>query len=70
MHVYNMWRVWPLAVFEKKFRTWHKLMLNQKYVCIAGSFDGREKQVEDGVLKEVYFWNFDKIKTKKGSDSY
>lgn len=70
MHVYNMRRVWPLAVFEKKFRLWHKLMLNQKYICIAGSFDSKEETVENGTLREVYFWTFDKIKTKKGSDSY
>jgi hypothetical protein len=68
IHHYYMRRADPLAVYQKGFTRWQKLMTKQKYVCFAGEFDGRETRVEGGLPREIYKWTFEKIKTKKGSD--
>jgi hypothetical protein len=69
-HEYTMRRPWPVSAYEKKFNLWIKLMKGEKYVCFAGDFIGREDKVNHGTKQRVYSWEFDKIKTKKGCDSY
>jgi len=70
IHEYQMRRPWPVFEYLPRFKRWHKLMANQKYVCFAGSFGSKEKVIEENIPREIYSWTFEKIKTKKGKDSY
>lgn len=65
-HEYSMRRVWPTSTYEERFKLWLKLMKGQKYVCLSGNFVNREEKA-NGVITR---WIFEKIKTKKGCDSY
>jgi hypothetical protein len=67
IHHYYMRRAYPLAVYQKDFTRWHKLMAKQKYVCFLGEYDGKVNRVEGNLPREVYNWTFEAIKTKKGS---
>jgi hypothetical protein len=66
-HEYSMRRVWPTSTYEDRFNLWLKLMKNEKYVCLLGDFVYREEKTK-GVVSQ--HWVFEKIKTKKGCDSY
>lgn len=68
IHEYYMRRAYPLATYQKNFTRWHKLMVKQKYVCLAGLFGSKKIEVREGVPREVYGWTFEKIKTKSGED--
>jgi hypothetical protein len=67
IHHYYMRRAYPLADYQKNFTLWHKLMAKQKYVCFLGEYGGKENKIEGDLLREVYNWTFEKIKTKRGS---
>ncbi len=69
-HDYIMRRPWPVTIYEKRFNLWIKLMKGEQYVCLAGSFIKHEEVIKNGAKQQLYLWEFDKIKTKKGSDSY
>jgi|688.fasta_scaffold163243_3 hypothetical protein len=69
-HEYVMRRRWPLSVYERRFNTWIKLMKGEKYVCIAGEFINYKEKMEGGKKLRVCSWVFEKVKTKKGQDSY
>jgi len=69
-HRYGMRRAWPVNNYLKEFNHWHKLLKNQKYVCIAGTFANFEEKIVNGEKHKFYQWQFDRIKTKKGCDSY
>lgn len=70
-HEYTMRAVMPVKIYEKNFHHWRNLMNGAKYVCLAGESGTREIKVgNDGVTREIYSWTFDRIKTKKGCDSY
>ncbi len=62
-------------LIEKKYceeiiASWRKIMRGQKYVCLGGSFI-YHKEIKDQDRKvQIFTWNFDKIKTKIGCDSY
>jgi hypothetical protein len=70
IHQYNMRARWGVMEFEKRFNKWQKIMKNEKYICLAGSFMFRENEVENGKVRERYAWVFEKMKTKQGCDSY
>lgn len=65
-HEYSIRKVWPTSAYEYRFKLWLKLMKNQKYVCLAGNFVNREEKANSVITR----WIFEKIKTKKGCDSY
>ncbi|MBA2654428.1 MAG: hypothetical protein H0U71_05125 [Gammaproteobacteria bacterium] len=69
-HEYVMRRRWPLSVYERRFNSWIKLMKGENYVCIAGEFFNYKAKMEGGKRLGVCSWIFEKIKTKKGQDSY
>ncbi len=69
-HLYFMRRNLAVKDFQKRFNLWRKIMKDQKYVCLAGEFSDRERKVENNTFNEIYSWTFEKIKTKKGCDSY
>lgn len=63
-HHYSMNRSFTVNDYQKDFTALHRLMRNEKYVCISGSYVNHEMTPEG---EETYFWIFDKIKTKNGS---
>lgn len=69
-NTYSMRRAYPVSVYQEHFTRWQKLMKSQKYVCIAGSHDEYKKEILNGIQREDSSWTFDRIKTKKGRDSY
>jgi hypothetical protein len=70
-HEYDMRRRWPLSTYRKKLDAWIKLMQNEKYVCVAGRFFGCKNKITfDGIQYKHCSWVFEKLKTKKGCDSY
>jgi hypothetical protein len=69
-HEYVMRRSWTVSGYEKRFDLWIKLMKGEKYVCLAGRFINRKDKVEHGKKHHIYSWVFEKLKTKKGCDSY
>ena len=70
IHEYQMRRPWPVSENLPRFKLWHRLMAGQKYVCFAGSFGSKKEIIEEAIPREIYYWIFEKIKTKKGKDSY
>lgn len=70
VHEYEMRKLLSVADFEKKFNKWRKIIKDEKYVCLAGDFVNYEHKKENGIEQEVYGWIFEKIKTKRGCDSY
>lgn len=70
-HEYSMRRRVPTDEFEKRFRLWRELLRGELYVCLEGSAGTIEdRSVPGSHRKIVYSWIFEKIKTKKGCDSY
>ena len=45
-------------------------MKNEKYVCLAGSVGQTDKKIKNNKIYITYSWVFEKIKKKKGCDSY
>jgi len=70
LHKYEMRRHWPLTGTKQRFDRFIKIMRGEKYVCLAGSFFLRETRTRHEQKQQVYFWTFEKLKTKKGCDSY
>jgi hypothetical protein len=69
-HTYYMRRAYPIRAYQEHFTRWQRLMKSEKYICIAGSFDEHKEEMIDGLKREENSWTFDKIKTRKGCDSY
>lgn len=69
-HKYDMRARWGVKDYEKRFNLWKKLMKGEQYVCLAGEFSDRKRKMKNGKTKEIYSWTFERIKTKKGCDSY
>ncbi|MDP3705136.1 MAG: hypothetical protein Q8R24_04410 [Legionellaceae bacterium] len=70
LHEYSMRRLQEVSEQQKIFMQWQKLMKGEKYVCLAGLSGDFEKSMKDNKEYVTYFWTFDKIKTKKGCDSF
>lgn len=70
IHKYVMRRAWAVDGYEQRFHLWQKLMKKQKYVCLAGSFISEDEKILDEKKQYAYAWTFERIKTKKGHDSY
>lgn len=69
-HQYEMRANWTITGYQKRFNKWLKLMKDEEYVCLAGHFVNQEKKIINGKTWITYGWIFEKIKTKKGCDSY
>lgn len=69
-HTYVMRRAYPISAYHEIFMQWEKLMKGEKYVCLAGQFINHEEKTNDGVMIKENYWTYDKMKTKKGSNSY
>lgn len=69
-HEYIMKNLGLVKDFQKQFNSWRKLMKNEKYVCLAGSFISRSQSMENGIKRDVSGWTFERLKTKKGCVAY
>ena len=69
-HEYFMRRRWGVDGGEDIFNWWRKLMRNEKSVCLAGRFSHYKDVIQSSTKRRTYYWTFEKIKTKKGCDSY
>jgi len=69
-HQYGMRRDWPVRGNEKAFDGYQKIMRGQKYICLQGTYFFYKDSVTDGKKNRTYYWTFEKMKTKKGCESY
>jgi len=69
-HEYYMRRPTDISNAKEIFDYWRKLAKNEKYVCLAGEFSREREIIDDNKRLKKYYWVFEKIKTKKGCDSY
>lgn len=69
-HEYYRRRLVDVDSILEVFNAWRKLMKGEKYVCLAGRFSSREEFIRDNKKWTIYYWTFEKIKTKKGCRSY
>jgi hypothetical protein len=66
LHEYITRRAIPLTECQVFEQDWKRLVENEKYVCVSGSFNRKENS--KGQWKSN--WTFDRFKTKKGCESY
>lgn len=69
-HRYYMRRAWPVSGYGDMFSDWQKFMKNEKYVCLAGRFSSYKETKRNGKTWKKYSWVYEKLKTKKGCDSF
>jgi len=69
-HQYGMRRDWPVTSNEENFNRYQKIMRAQKYICLEGTYFFYKDTVTDGKKRRIYYWTFEKMKTKKGCESY
>lgn len=67
---YEMRANYTINDYQKRFNKWLRLMQGEKYVCLAGEFVDREKETKNGRLFITNGWVFERLKTKKGCDTY
>jgi len=70
IHKYVMRHNWATPGTEKRFNQLIKIMKGEKYVCLSGEFRFLEERIISGQKQLVYYWTSEKIKTKKGCNSY
>ncbi len=64
LHEYLYRRTMPLRECHLFKKEWHRLLMDQKYVCVSGPFNSVRKN-KNG---RTWSWVFDRYKTKKGWD--
>jgi hypothetical protein len=69
-HEYQMRRPWSVSGYAERFKYWQRFMKNEKYVCLAGSSGFLEETKGKNVKRQRYSWIYEKLKTKKGCDSF
>jgi len=67
---YGMRRDWPVSGNKKNFQRYQKIMRGQKYICLEGTYFFYKDVATDGKKERIYFWTFEKMKTKRGCESY
>ncbi len=70
IHEYEMRAHWSASSYERRFHKWQRITKGEKYLRLAGNYVDREKVMENGNEKEIHGWIFEKLKIKKGCDSY
>lgn len=69
-HEYGFRRAWEIENCKSHLNYWLKLTKNSKVVCLLGEPAGQEEKVVDGKKIIIKGWVWDRLKTKKGCDSY
>lgn len=67
-HEYLTRRTIPYDACISYAQSWHRLLKNEKYVCVSGPFISKKEKSYKG--RNLYSWIFNSFKTKKGCDSY
>lgn len=69
-HEYGFRRAFDLRVCEDHLKVWQKLSTKAQAVCLLGEPAGFEKKSFGGKTVSIKGWVWDRLKTKKGCDSY
>ena len=70
-HNYGFRHAWDLASCIETLNIWKKLSENQEAICLLGVPAGKpELEKINGKLILVHGWVWERIKTKKGCNSY
>jgi hypothetical protein len=69
-HLYDMRRNAAASANIDVFQRYQKLVRGQQYICLEGTYFFYKDVVTDGKKRRTYYWTFEKIKTKKGCESY
>ena len=70
VHKYIVWGRLPVSLAENKFNEYLKIMKNERYVCLAGSYTENQTQIVKGIKQQINEWAFVKMKTHKGCIAY
>lgn len=62
IHEYIVWGRLPITLAKKRFNEYLKLLQNEPYVCLAGSYTDNQSPRNE--------WAFIKMKTRKGCVAY
>ena len=69
-HEYSFRRGIAAEVCNDKLLKWKELMSGERYACLGGAFVEKEEKSLQGKKIQVWGWIYDKLKTKKGCESY
>jgi hypothetical protein len=67
---YGMRHGMGVTYCKKTSELWKKLLHDQEYVCINGSYASNEDESYHGKKQRVYGWVFNKLKTANGCHNY
>ncbi len=67
---YGMRHAMGVTYCKETSKIWEKLLNNQEYVCINGSYASNEDKLYHGKKQLVFGWIFNKLKTVNGCDNY
>jgi hypothetical protein len=70
IHEYGFRRAWDLSLCENHLKIWKQLAQGQDAICLLGEPAGIERRNKEGKSTLVKGWVWDRLKTKKGCDSY
>ncbi len=62
VHKYIVWGRLPITLAENRFNQYLKLLQDEPYVCLAGSYMDNQSKINE--------WAFIKMKTRKGCVAY
>ncbi|MCB0414593.1 MAG: hypothetical protein KDD50_09675 [Bdellovibrionales bacterium] len=69
-HEYGFRRAWEIQHCKKHLKTWIEITKNAKIVCLLGVPAGQEDKAIHSKKVTIKGWVWDRLKTKKGCDSY
>jgi hypothetical protein len=67
---YGMRHAMGVTYCKETSEIWKKLLRNQEYVCINGSYASNEDKLYHGKKQRVFGWVFNKLKTINGCYNY
>lgn len=67
---YGMRHGMGVTYCKKTSEIWKKLLHNQEYVCINGSYASNKDELYYGKEQRVFGWVFNKLKTMNGCHNY
>lgn len=70
IHLYGRRRNAAASANTRVFKQYQKLVRGEQYICLEGTYFFYKDVATDGKKRRTYYWTFEKIKTKKGCESY
>ncbi len=69
-HKYLFRRGIHSSLVKNFIHEWNRLIHHQSYACISGYAVDEEMKKSEGETISVYYWSWDKLKTKRGCVAY